>query len=123
MSLLTPTGMPVQAGCRGKPAAHSLYRCVGCGYTRRRAALITPGEFVLDQFQSAGAREFVSHANAVVDGIVVRGAMADNTHPAHAQQRSAAVFGVVQAAAEFVERAPRQQRAHLRRYSARERLA
>ncbi len=47
--------------------------------------------------------ELVGHANAVEDGAVVRGAVADDAHAAHAQQRRAAVFAVVQAAAEIVE--------------------
>ncbi len=57
--------------------------------------------------------KLVSHANAVEDGAVVRRAVADDAHAAHAQQRRAAVFAVIQPPAEFVERLPRQQRADL----------
>ena len=49
--------------------------------------------------------------------------MADDAHPAHAQQRRTAVLPVIQSAAEFVEGLPRQQRSHLCGYGAGQRLA
>src|SRR6266567_8007128 len=81
-----------------------------------------PGKFLLDLFVSPGFGELVGHADAVIDGVVIRGSVTDDAHATHTQQHRAAVFGVVEAPAELVEGLPRKQRPHLGRDGAGERF-
>src|SRR5690348_11301532 len=55
------------------------------------------------------AGELSGHANSVLDGVGVGGAMADDGNALDAQQRSAAVLGVVEALLEVFEGAAGEQ--------------
>ena len=59
--------------------------------------------------------ELSGDADAVHDGALVGAAMADDADAAHAEQRSSAVLGVVDALLEVVKGLAAEQRAHLRR--------
>ena len=89
----------------------------------RRGALRVAGEPLLDALGGAALGELVRHADAVEDGAVVGGAVADDADAAHAEQGRAAIFAVVEAAAELVEGAAGEQRAHLGGHGAGKRLA
>ena len=57
--------------------------------------------------------KFRRHADGVLDGVGVRRAVADDADALHAQQRRAAIFGVIQALLEVGEGLARQQKSHL----------
>src|SRR6516164_9810263 len=59
------------------------------------------------------ARKFGGYANRILDGIGVRPPVTDYAHTLDAQQRRAAVFGVVHALLEIREGRTREQIAHL----------
>ncbi len=70
-----------------------------------------------------GLGELGGDADAVHDRLLVRRAVADDADAAHAEQRRAAVLGVVEALLEVVEGLAREQRADLRGDGGLERLA
>ena len=81
------------------------------------------GKLPLEAFHGAALGKLIRHANSIEDRAIVRRAVPDDAHPAHAQQRRAAVLPVIQPAPEVVKGLPREQRAHLRRHRPRQRLA
>ena len=90
---------------------------------RRGSGPGVSGKLFFNAPGGAGLGELVGDANAVEDGAIVGGAVADDADAAHAEQRRATVFAVVEAAAELVEGLAGEQRAHLGGDGAGERLA
>ena len=72
------------------------------------------GQFLIDLFVDPGARETSCHTDGIFDGIRVRAAVANDGHAAHAQQRGAPIFGIVDALAKLCVSAAREHVAHLR---------
>ena len=68
----------------------------GCGFAL--------GEFGGDVLVEAGSDREQGHANAVLDGVGARGAVADDGDAAHAEQRGAAVRGVVEMRHQLAQR-------------------
>ena len=82
-------------------------KLLGGGLPRWRqgdaVALGAAGELGLDALDDAALGRLVRHTDAVIDGAVVGGAVADDANAAHAEQMRAAVLAVVEALAEFIE--------------------
>ena len=81
---------------------------------RNRSIMFLVGEFLLDLGVDLGVRELCRHADGVLDGVGIRRSVADDTDPFEAQQRSAAVFGIVEFLLECGESLAAQQRPDLR---------
>ena len=90
------------------------------GFRIRRPAA---GKLLLQPLVDTGLGKLGRHADTVVDGAVIRGAVIHDANAAQAQQRRAAVLGIVEALLEVVERLARQQRAYLRGDGGVQRLA
>jgi hypothetical protein len=84
---------------------------------------LTDGQLSLDPFVDLSFGELGGHANGVLDGVGVGAAVRDDANALDAQQRSAAVFGIIHALLEFVEGGARQQGADLARDGGFQRLA
>src|SRR6185437_11951761 len=85
----------------------------------RRAAV----QFGLNFFVDPAARELRGHSNRVLDGVRVRSPVANNAYTLYAQQRRAAVFGIIDALLEILKSGTGQHIANLPRNGLFERFA
>ena len=92
----------------------------GSGSVIRRLAA---GKLLLQPLVDTGLGELSRHADTVIDGAVIGGAMIHDANPAQAEQRRAAVLGIIEALLEVIEGCTRKQRTHLRGDGGVERLA
>lgn len=80
---------------------------VSCIFPRlARPARRTTQKLLLNFFVRTGVDKFIGHANAVEDGSIVGGSVANDTDSPYSQQLSPAIFAIVQASAEVVECLP-----------------
>src|ERR1700733_7230496 len=71
------------------------------------AGHLADGELRLDPFVHFSFGEFGGYANGVLDGIGIGAAVSDDANTLYAEQRRAAIFGVIYALLEFLERGAR----------------
>src|SRR5450631_4039181 len=67
----------------------------------------------LDLIVDGSLREFRGYTNGILDGVGIRRSVSDEAHAFHAQQRSPAIFRVVETLLEIGERTAREQVADL----------
>src|SRR5690348_14421282 len=73
------------------------------------------GEATLNRVVNAALGKFCRNADCILDGVGIRRSVSDNADALYAEQRSATVFGVVEALLEIGEGAAREQGSDLAR--------
>src|ERR1017187_5055291 len=105
MRTVAPGGAGAGSGCRVKAACPWPWAKAEARARNRAATNPTSisgfanqaAEFVFHALVDSAAGAFGGHADGVLDGVGVGPAVADDARAAHAQQRRAAVFGIIQA--------------------------
>src|ERR1017187_4136237 len=111
MRTVAPGGAGAGSGCRVQAACCWPWAQAEAAARKRAATSRTSisgfadqaAEFVFNALVDFAAGEFGGHADGVLDGVGVGAAVADDARAAHAEQRRAAVFGIIQALLESGE--------------------